>query len=485
MASQREGPNPLRPYYRPPSVGLSVDPSSKSAAPGLSNRAGASAGRASFGSSARDILSDLDYTDYISDSSPSAADMAKSLLDQALWKYTSVLIAQPFDVAKTILQCYVAAGPEGLSRAAASQGSSRRPDSYRSSIYDEIPSDGSDSDEPSYFTSAAPSSSHRSPNKSRHTSERAGYERASSSSSSVTRQPHKLDLRHSDSLLEVISQLWQKESAWGVWKATNASFIYSLLLKAIESWMRSLLSAVLNVPDPGLLAGTTVGGLDVVDSPYPLASLGVAVAASGLASLILSPLDIVRTRLILTPTTTSSPRALLPSLKSLPDLTIPPPLLPITLLHSCLPTLINTSTPLVLRSRFSIDPVISPTAYSLVTFLSSTLELFVRLPLETVLRRGQMAVPLHDPATGHAVLPETVVDVGEFRGVFGTMWFVAKEEGTRPATAKELKRGRGMGGRKGQGVEGLWRGWRVGMWGLVGVWGAAALGGAGAKGGEF
>ena len=37
--------------------------------------------------------------------------------------------------------------------------------------------------------------------------------------------------------------------------------------------------------------------------------------------------------------------------------------------------------------------------------------------------------------------------------------------------------------RKGQGIRGLWRGWRVGFWGLVGVWGAAALGGAG--GGEF
>lgn len=31
--------------------------------------------------------------------------------------------------------------------------------------------------------------------------------------------------------------------------------------------------------------------------------------------------------------------------------------------------------------------------------------------------------------------------------------------------------------RKGQGIEGLYRGWRVGMWGLVGVWGASYIGG--------
>ncbi len=71
------------------------------------------------------------------------------------------------------------------------------------------------------------------------------------------------------------------------------------------------------------------------------------------------------------------------------------------------------------------------------------------------------------------------------------MWHIAKEEGgdeqemvlgTDGAPAVKIgKKGR----RRGQGVEGLFRGWRVGMWGLVGVWGAAAIGGAGGKGGEF
>lgn len=39
---------------------------------------------------------------------------------------------------------------------------------------------------------------------------------------------------------------------------------------------------------------------------------------------------------------------------------------------------------------------------------------------------------------------------------------------------------------KGQGMAGLWRGWRVGMWGLVGMWSARALnGGAHGNAGEF
>lgn len=55
----------------------------------------------------------------------------------------------------------------------------------------------------------------------------------------------------------------------------------------------------MNVPDPGLLLGldaTGVGGIDVVDSPSPLLSLGVAVAASGIAGILLMPLDLVRIR---------------------------------------------------------------------------------------------------------------------------------------------------------------------------------------------
>lgn len=88
-----------------------------------------------------------------------------------------------------------------------------------------------------------------------------------------------------------------------MWKATNATFIYNVLVKAVESWTRSLLSALLNLPDSSALANGpseivagAIGGLDVADSPSPLISLGVAVAASATAGVLLLPLDIVRTR---------------------------------------------------------------------------------------------------------------------------------------------------------------------------------------------
>lgn len=72
------------------------------------------------------------------------------------------------------------------------------------------------------------------------------------------------------------------------WAGQNSSFVYSVLLRTLESWTGSFLSAVLSLPDPGLT--------DIADSTYPLLSLGVGVAASAITAMILSPLDIVRTR---------------------------------------------------------------------------------------------------------------------------------------------------------------------------------------------
>ncbi|KAI4775549.1 hypothetical protein E4T45_14152, partial [Aureobasidium sp. EXF-8846] len=369
----------LRPYYRPPSIGLP---------PADANATSASAGSSSsLGSSARHVFDDLDYSSFLNDGdSSSVADMGRKVLDQALWKYTSVLLAQPFDVAKTILQVRLATQLDA-------ESTLRRRTSARFAVDQYPPSDDeSDPDEPSYFTPTKPTRAAEDRSRSRRP--RTPPSRDSREQSPA---PHVLQLRRPDSVMEALSQLWQQAGAAAMWKATNATFIYNVLLKAVEGWTRNLLSALFDLPDPSSLASVpaevvvgAMGGLDLADSPSPLASLGIAVAASAIAGLLLAPLDLVRTRLILTPTT-SQPRAILPNLRLLPSLTIPTSLFPITLLHSTLPTLLSTSTPLVLRQYFRVDPLSTPATYSLATFLTSTTELFLKLPLETVLRRAQIS----------------------------------------------------------------------------------------------
>ena len=134
----------MRPYYIPPSVGLPLDETTNvSSTRGMGGKHTPSAVtlKPSFGTSARDILSDLDYSEYLSDASPSAAEVIKGLLDQALWKYSSVLLAQPFEVAKTVLQVqHGDALEERSAHVAENEDMRRRPAKYRHDDYEVGPS---------------------------------------------------------------------------------------------------------------------------------------------------------------------------------------------------------------------------------------------------------------------------------------------------------------------------------------------------------
>ena len=93
----------------------------------------------------------------------------------------------------------------------------------------------------------------------------------------------------------------------------------------------------------------------------------------------------------------------------------------------------------------------------------------------------------------------TTVKLGSYKGLIGTMYHIVNAEGTRDesSTANVLTRSTGTATkartqsangrqRKGQGLEGLYRGWRVGVWGLLGIWGASFVGGGpGGGAGEF
>lgn len=130
-----EGVNPLRPYYIPPSIG---EPPEALPTPGPRAFSQAnSTGR--YASRARDIFSDIDYKDYITEPSPSVVQTVKEVLDELLWKYTSVLMAQPFEVAKTIMQVRKQDDLGGLEAAAeAAEEARKRQASQKISMYDEV-----------------------------------------------------------------------------------------------------------------------------------------------------------------------------------------------------------------------------------------------------------------------------------------------------------------------------------------------------------
>ncbi|KAI1466702.1 mitochondrial carrier [Daldinia caldariorum] len=509
MTTTKEGVNPLRPYYIPPSIGEQTGKLPSQPNPFSQANTTTASASSKYASRARDIFPDIDYKDHLEDISPSTIQSVKSLVDELLWKYTSVMMAQPFEVAKTILQVRSQDDLGGLNTKPSSKPAPRpvSPDlsslslpspniiAPKRSVWDEGGESDSDPEGSSYFTTNNPYT----PTSSSKSTKRRDSSPAEPAKSPVRPVvlPHQLALKRPDSIFDVLSQLWSKESIWGVWKGTNATFLYTVLQSLLENWSRSLLSALLNVPDLGLK--DDVDRLVDVASPYPWVSLCVAAAAAVATGLILSPLDLVRTRLIVT-STGRAPRRTLATLRSLPSWLCPSSLIAPTVLNSLVHPLLTLSTPLVLRTQFLIDREQSPMTFSVAKFCTSAASLFIKLPLETVLRRGQVAVlsePTYLEALDQTDKLETIVTPGPYRGVFGTMYSIATEEGSRAVYAvptKASSRGRKAKQqppktaaevvyKKGQGLDGLWRGWKVSWWGLVGLWTAGVAGGGGE--GEF
>lgn len=79
----------------------------------------------------------MDYKDYIPESSPSSTSFMQGLVEQAISKYISVFLAQPFEVAKIVLQ--VQAGiqtQKSLAKEPFADDMRRRPGSYRRDSYE-------------------------------------------------------------------------------------------------------------------------------------------------------------------------------------------------------------------------------------------------------------------------------------------------------------------------------------------------------------
>lgn len=364
------GPSQYRPYYNPTPTSY------------LSGRTQVIEGPAS---------TDFSY-DFIDSQGFPTREAVIAVLQSQLTEYIGICIAQPFENAKILLQCQSI--PKGLAPH----------DS------EDLPEDEDDEEDPDYFaedsTSQLPAE--------RRITDRKGYIVQNDADDS-TRPPWQMTPKVPPTLGNVLDATWTSEGPRGSFKATNLSFCYNFLREVLEGQISGFLSVFVGIPDPIL-------ALDAGDTK----SLVVSLVSVGLTALILAPLDIARTKIILTPV--SEPRGIFHTLRSLPSRLCPRSLLFPTLLERGLPTLL----------QHSLQSLYEP--------LSGLVQLFVRLPLETILHRAQVS---------YSPPKKSVVHIGAYTGVFGTPWWITHQEG--------------------DGAFGLYRGWKAGVWGVVGVWSLGLL----------
>lgn len=148
-----------------------------------------------------------------------------------------------------------------------------------------------------------------------------------------------------------------------------------------------------------LLAPSALTSLPLPYAPHPYRSLTLLLASHLFTGIILSPLDLVRTRLIAQSTLPAhrkytSPWNALSQISTEeggwrttyfhPNLLIP------TLLDYTFRPLLSLSAPLLIEHKLRLDPLTNPVSYSLAEFCISSASLIITLPIETVRRRLQL-----------------------------------------------------------------------------------------------
>lgn len=238
-------------------------------------------------------------------------------------------------------------------------------------------------------------------------------------------------------ILDIMRAIMEKDGVVGLWRGMHTSFVLEALTTTIESWINGFLSSVCDIPDPQFV--------DVLHSPSPLVSLGAAVLSALATSIILSPVDMIRTRFSVT-TFSTTPRSFRQSVMQLKSYTSPISVLIPTALRAGVSCTITRATPYLLFRWARIDKVKYPGIYNFTSLISSVLELVIRLPLETIIRRSHIA-NLNLESTNLIVQPTP------YKGIFSTFW--------RIGTGQDR-------------IETLYRGWRLSLMATIGNWGVQA-----------
>ena len=167
--------------------------------------------------------------------------------------------------------------------------------------------------------------------------------------------------------------------------------------------------------------------------PSPGVPLAIGVTSHLLTQFVLSPLDILRTRIIVmplsdpsTPSSVSLFRQMVEKEGGFGGMYFHPNLFIPTVVENTLRPLLTLSVPLLLERYFGLSPQLSPITYSLCDLSLGLASLIILLPIETVRKRLQ----LQNRATGGGKRIKTVVQTRErdYIGVVEAMWRIVTEE---------------------------------------------------------
>lgn len=393
----------------------------------------------------KNMYSDLEFSEYFELNNVS--ELIKSLVNSFITNYFRCLIAQPFEVARLLLQV------GDIHTTTPNDGAKEHQKTKRNEPhYDDDNDDDNDDDDEVYYFQSKDEDSELLRRRTR-TIKRRSPTKTTTTAASSKKVINKNHIRPvSLNTVDIMSSLLSQEGTRGLWRATNATFILNALSSTLEAWITGFISPFLQIPDPFFV--------DVAHSPEPTTTLALSITASLLTGLILAPLDLIRTKLVVT-SINHNERSIRNSIKNLRYFTCPISLIIPTILNSLANNVFKKLTPYLLFVKFGIDAYGSPIWYSTISLFSNIVELFVRLPVETLLRRAQVSFLLKRSENGNVMKIENedqlIVGFGGYSGLFKTFYDIYHSSGEN------------------SGFEGLFRGWRVGLLKILGSWGLSLL----------
>ncbi|CAI4059389.1 hypothetical protein SKDZ_04G6620 [Saccharomyces kudriavzevii ZP591] len=369
----------------------------------------------------------------------------EQLLDMFFRRYFQLLIQQPFDVARLLTQVGEFQVPNTIVNESRPEPPIILRDEEAGAAGEEEEGYGYDEEEIDFFPVERKMAEANS--NTPFMVDEADHPHSGLTDSSLIITPQSLHT------IDVINALFDQEGIRGLWKANNTTFIYNFLSLSIDTWFTGLLSSFLGVPDPYFM--------EVINSSDISKSFILAFGAGVFTSIILLPVDLIRTRLIVTSfkrkkNGKTNVKSKITNTRSLRQLircwswrkngvSIPLDMWSLTILQSINNSFFNKLFDLVIYNQFHIEKYSQTVMYNTMKFFSKSIELFIKLPVENLLRRCQLNYLLNDQRLLFKVdSTELIVKPKKYNGI----WDVVRNNS---------KTDRGQ----------LWNGWKVGVISLI------------------
>ncbi|OBZ84935.1 Mitochondrial fusion and transport protein ugo1 [Choanephora cucurbitarum] len=250
------------------------------------------------------------------------------------------------------------------------------------------------------------------------------------------RPVHQMAPMEGGGVLEILNSIIkQSTEGWAsLFKGQRVTWLYEMLRAVLRPALESSLNDIFGLYDD------TIPLLHLDNVTPNIATMVFSHVAVGI---LLSPLEIIRTRLVVQ---SASPlcrkykgpfhalRLMLSEEGGLSGIYLNKNLIPTILYHTITP-LLASSTPLLITRLLHITAADSPIPYGLAELVLSTCGLLLMLPLETIRKRLHCQVPQAASfKTAVALRPQP------YRGLLDALYKTMKEEGTKEKRSKKNKR---------------------------------------------